>query len=51
MFMRNLEYASYGSSAIFMTDDFDKAESKFQEVAMKVGVGLAASNATGTAAL
>jgi hypothetical protein len=35
--MRNLQYCSYGASAIFLTDDFDKAESKFQEVAMKVG--------------
>lgn len=34
---RNLEYCAYGSSAIFMTGDFDEAEQKFQQVAMKVG--------------
>jgi hypothetical protein len=32
---RNLEYCAYGSSAIFLTDDFDAAEAKFGEVAIK----------------
>ncbi|KAI8477294.1 MAG: membrane protein [Monoraphidium minutum] len=32
---RNLEYCAYASSAIFLTDDFDEAEQKFQQVAMK----------------
>jgi hypothetical protein len=31
---RNLEYCSYGHTALFLTDDFDELEQKYNQVGM-----------------
>jgi hypothetical protein len=37
---RNLEYCSYGSTALFLTDDFDELEQKYNQVGAAAECGL-----------